>query len=47
MWVANIIYYDFLGNEVAYSFEKIGNDENYFIKVEDISDIPEEVRIYE
>ena len=40
-------YYDFLGNEVAYSFEKIGNDENYFIKVEDISDIPEEVRIYE
>ena len=41
------IYHDFMGNEISYSFEKIGNDEIYFIKVDNIGDVPSEVRIYE
>ncbi len=39
--------YDVFGTEVAYSFEMIANDEIYFIKVDNINNIPSEVRIYE
>ena len=32
---------------ITYSFEKLSNDNNYFILCETIDTIPEEVRIYE
>lgn len=39
--------HDFFGTEITYSFEKIANDEKYFIKVESIEKVPGGVRIYE
>ena len=38
--------HDFFGTEITYSFEKIANDETYFIKVESIDNIPGGIRIY-